>query len=303
MTTAIAWLTAVDLPTMDATFGLQTRTDRKYLVPLERLDAVVDTIVTGLGSGGAALEIGGRRSFSYESIYFDTPSRESYLSAARSRPFRFKVRTRSYLDVATSALEVKQRRHGGATDKLRYPYPFRDRGQLNTKGRETISNLDGLAPLVPRLQPFLETRFTRSSLVDHSSFSRITIDTDLTASTADGGILDASHLAVIETKTIADPSPTDHVLWGLGYRPVKFSKYGTSMAALDPSLPANKWNRVLRTYFAWEPASASSPSGNSQQTPGRFPSGDPILMGTFKTKETEDDTPLTREPNPSRPGW
>jgi hypothetical protein len=46
-------------------------------------------------------------------------------------------------------------------------------------------------------------------------------------------------------------SPLDRLLWTMGYRPVKISKFCTSLAALDRRLPANKWSRALRQ--PWTP--------------------------------------------------
>ena len=51
--------------------------------------------------------------------------------------------------------------------------------------------------------------------------------------------------AVVETKTDGRPCAADRLLWAVGYRPVRISKYGTGLAALDPDLPATPWRRVL----------------------------------------------------------
>ena len=48
-------------------------------------------------------------------------------------------------------------------------------------------------------------------------------------------------------------APIDRALRSLGSRPVSLSKYCVGMAVLDPRLPANRWNRELRTYFDWSP--------------------------------------------------
>lgn len=45
----------------------------------------------------------------------------------------------------------------------------------------------------------------------------------------------------------------DRLLWRQGIRPARISKYCVGLAALDPTLPANRWNRTLRRYFDWQP--------------------------------------------------
>ncbi|MEO8697895.1 MAG: molecular chaperone, partial [Acidimicrobiales bacterium] len=58
---------------------------------------------------------------------------------------------------------------------------------------------------------------------------------------------------LVETKSTGAPTVADRVLWAAGERPVPISKFGVGMAALNPGLPANKWNRTLRRYFGWTP--------------------------------------------------
>ncbi|MBT8217984.1 MAG: molecular chaperone, partial [Acidimicrobiia bacterium] len=68
-------LPGISLAEVTAEAALLSRKDRKYLVPLD--------VARGLlGQDGLrVLEIDGRRTFHYESVYFDTPDRVSYLAA------------------------------------------------------------------------------------------------------------------------------------------------------------------------------------------------------------------------------
>jgi hypothetical protein len=61
---------------------------------------------------------------------------------------------------------------------------------------------------------------------------------------------------LVETKSTGAPTVADRLLWSAGERPVTISKFGVGMAALNPHLPANKWNRTLRRYFGWSPRAA-----------------------------------------------
>ena len=54
---------------------------------------------------------------------------------------------------------------------------------------------------------------------------------------------------LVETKSAGPPTAADRFLWRAGVRPAAISKFCVGMATLDPSLPANKWNRILRQHF------------------------------------------------------
>ena len=169
---------------------------------------------------------------------------------------RFKVRTRSYLDSGLCSLEVKTRERRGLTEKHRLRYTIDQRSQLTKDGLEFVNGFDTVAPVSRQLRPALTTRYNRTTLLDTGSGSRITIDTDLRSEAADGSTVSLPDMAVVETKTSGQPCRIDHFLWAAHQRPVKFSKYCTSLAALTPGLPANKWNRVLRSFFGWTPEPA-----------------------------------------------
>jgi hypothetical protein len=226
---------------------LQTRIDRKYVVPAPLLAIIVDL----LGDDVRVLEVDGSRVFEYRSVYFDTPDLESHLGGARDRRQRFKVRTRTYGDGGTCMLEVKTRGGRGETVKHRLPYDEADRWTLTDDARafvgEHVDRPDGGRGL----GPVLETRYRRTTLLD--GLSRVTIDRDLSWTCSDGDRRDLPDRIVVETKSAGRPTTTDRILWSVGHRPVAFSKYSVGLAVLDPSLPANKWNAALRRHLAWTP--------------------------------------------------
>jgi hypothetical protein len=248
-------LDSLSLDELNNVASLLTRKDRKYLVPLEVAEALVAQ------DGLRVLEIDGLRTFRYESVYFDTPDRISYLHAAHKRRRRFKVRIRSYLDSGLCSLEVKTRERRGLTVKHRLPYRVPSRGQLTEEALEFINGFETIAPVGRQLRPSLTTRYNRTTLYDPGSMSRVTIDTDLQCERPDGSSVSLPDIAIVETKTSGPPCPIDHFLWEAHRRPVKISKYCTGLAALTPGLPANKWNRVLRTHFGWTPEPARAMPG------------------------------------------
>lgn len=240
-----AWMermASVDLDELFDIADLQTRRDRKYLLPVDEAWALLD------GTAARVLEIDGLRSFDYESIYFDTASRDSYLGSARRRPRRFKVRTRTYLDTQECLLEVKVRDHRGNTVKHRRPYDLGQRHHLTAAGAAFVTEVEAAAPFVALLGAALEVRYHRSTFVLSSTSDRVTVDRCISWAGIGSPSLQVRGLAIIETKSSGPPTEVDRKLWQAGHRPRSISKYCTGLAAVDPSLPSNKWHRVLERH-------------------------------------------------------
>ena len=240
-------LTPITLDELNATAALLRRTDRKY--PLGRADAQM--VVATMPEGTRILTIDGRTRFDYESIYFDTSTRDSYQLAAKGRPHRFKVRIRHYQDTDEAFLEVKNRQ-GAATVKQRIAHDNGDLRHLHPDEYGFISEalsagrIEGLDPRW--LRPVLSTTYSRTTLLAPDGCSRITLDDDLRWRTNDL-VQTADDLVIVETKTEGNASSIDRYLWSLGHRPGRISKYATGLAALRPELPANRWHRTLSTWF------------------------------------------------------
>ncbi|ASW55391.1 polyphosphate polymerase domain-containing protein [Plantactinospora sp. KBS50] len=243
-------LSPIGLAELMACAALQTRFDRKYLLPR----AEVPELTAGLDRTGRILEIDGRRAFRYESIYFDTADLLSFRLTAHRRRRRFKIRTRSYLDSGLCWLEVKTEGTRGGTVKDRLPYD-RDSSDTLSPGRafvdEVLAGVNAGADLA--FSPTLTTRYLRSTLYLAATASRVTIDTGLCWEDARGHRLERPELAIIETKTGSTASPVDRLLWSRGHRPVAFSKYATGLAALRPGLPAARWRRTMRRHLEADP--------------------------------------------------
>jgi len=256
MTLALHALHAVasrlDPASLDDTLALaelQTRFDRKYiLTPRAFHQLTVD-----LHDQMEVLEIDGDRCFRYESVYFDTEDLASYHDTARERRRRFKVRTRAYLDSGRCALEVKTPGGRGETTKERSDYPFELRDQLNEDALMFIGARVPMLGCDRTLTSVLTTRYRRATLVDRRVGSRVTCDVDLEWIAPDGAIVALDGYLLVETKSTGAPTIADRLLWAAGQRPVTISKFGVGMAAFNPRLPANKWNRTLRRYFGWAP--------------------------------------------------
>lgn len=239
---------SVELHDLEGAAALQTRVDRKYLVP----SPAADLLVASLDPEVAVLRIEGRHTFEYESLYFDTPDLRAYRLAACGRSSRFKVRIRTYVDSGLCMLEVKCRDGRSATVKHRTEHPLEDRTRLTEPALRFIeASADLEAP--ERLTPTVTTLFHRTTLLDRGECSRTTIDRRLRWRSTGGDTIEMPSHVVIETKSVGSATGTDRWLWRHGHRPTRMSKYCVGMALHDSTLPANRWNRLLRTTFGWTP--------------------------------------------------
>jgi len=245
---ALAGLGPIGLDELTAQAELQTRRDRKYVLPLSELSA----LLPALGRDTRILDIDGRRLFRYASVYFDTPDLTSFRLTALRRRKRFKIRTRTYLDSGLCWLEVKTEGVRGGTVKTRLAYAQDDHRDV-APGRwfvdAVLADLAVADPAALALAPILTTRYLRSTLYLPASQSRVTIDIDLAWNDLGRADLALPALAVVETKTRAAASEVDRLLWARGHRPTPISKYATGLAALRPDLPAAPWRRLLRRHF------------------------------------------------------
>ena len=243
-------LPAVGLAELVERSALQTRVDRKYAV-----DGATAGILLDLAPVGTrALDIDGSREFGYTSVYLDTPDLVGYHLAAHRRRRRFKVRSRTYDAGGASYLEVKTRA-GEQTVKTRLEGAHVTGAGLTADGRAFVEEAlaaagVGLPGLVGSLAPVLRTHYLRSTLELADGAGRVTLDHGL-AWRRVGGRAEVTRpaLVVVETKSAGAASPVDRLLWRLGRRPTRISKYATGLAALDPDLPHNRWSRTLRRHF------------------------------------------------------
>ncbi len=235
---------SIDLASLDRCARLRTRKDRKYVVSADTLAALLDE----LPSEVRILEIDGLRWFGYRSVYFDTDRLDSYRLAATHRPHRFKVRTRTYLDTDITMAEVKTKNRRGRTVKRRQSIDAGS-GWVDDTIRTFAAEFSETEPYADSLEPVLTSDYQRATLAFPAAGVRVTIDAAYRCTDASGVTAGLDTEYIVETKTDGTPSIVDRLLWRAGHRPEKISKYATGLAALNPELPANRWNPVLRTHF------------------------------------------------------
>ncbi|MBX3314066.1 MAG: polyphosphate polymerase domain-containing protein [Actinobacteria bacterium] len=236
----------IDLDALRDRAELMTRHDRKYVVARDRLDDLLELLPTSC----RVLEVDGNRRFRYDTAYLDTPDLRSYHDAAWGRPIRWKVRNRMYRDDRTAWTEVKLRDRRGRTVKHRHPRAVTDPWTHLTGDHDFAATFTDDRHLttttVDQLLPVLITSYGRTTLLEPELDGRITIDTGLRCIHRSGKGIELPDAVIVETKSPGRPLQADRLLWQLGHRPLRLSKYGTAMAAMHPDLPANRWRRTLR---------------------------------------------------------
>lgn len=236
-------LPALSLAQVTASAALQTRVDRKYLIPT----ATLTRLVAGLGSGLGVLTIEGRRVFGYESVYFDTPDHGMFRDHVQGRRLRTKVRTRRYVDSGLTMLEVKEKSGRGQTVKHRTPWSADalDRLVGEQDGRGFVDAVLAGRHRAGELVPTLVSRYHRATFVDADAGLRLTCDVELSFDGAGRAVSVPPGRVLVETKSATGRSAADRLLHRLGQRPLPISKYCAGVA-LTTGLPAHRWHRTLR---------------------------------------------------------
>lgn len=241
---ALTAFAPISLDSANEVAELQTRIDRKYIVD----EATLCGLLAGIDPATRVLTINGERGFGYHSTYFDTEDLSLFRAAAQGRRERYKVRSRTYGEAGPCFLEVKSKGRRGATVKSRIDYNRREHDIITSTGNEFVSQITGRRDLAATLQPVLTTEYQRTTLIDHATQTRMTLDRGLRCTDRDGRAagLDA---IVVETKSARDASAADEWLWRHRVRPTKISKFCTGLATIRPELPANKWHRVIARHW------------------------------------------------------
>jgi hypothetical protein len=245
---AAAMIVPIGLDELMALAELQTRVDRKYFVPA----AIFHRMIAELSPAMRVLEIDGRRTFGYESIYFDTPGLDGYHAHIQRRRQRFKARTRTYTDSGQCMFEVKLEGARGETVKRRVPHPIEHSGELTGAALAHLHTalFDAYGwTRPPRLQPTLATTYRRTTFVSRTGDVRLTCDVALSCLDVHHEVRDTGTHVLVESKSTGGGNAPDRILRRFGVRPVSVSKYCVGIAALHPQLPSNPWHRTLRRYF------------------------------------------------------
>jgi len=213
---------------------LMNRTDTKYLLHIDQLEKILDIAKNEY----QILEIKERRLLGYESMYFDTPDHLMYILHHNKKLNRYKIRIRQYLDSKDFFLEVKFKNNKGRTSKKRIVVSGNN--AINDSASEKF--IKERSPFSSaQIEPKLNTRFERITLVNTEKKERITIDMNLTFLNKDQSI-SIPYLAIVEVKR---EGGSDSDGFGLLLREQRIFKKRISKYCLGTNLlyPEKKHNR------------------------------------------------------------
>lgn len=223
----------ISLDDLNARAALQQRVDRKYLIS----QAAFVRLARRLHDDHRVLQIDGRRTSGYHSVYFDTRTLLCFREHVDGHRPRFKARTRHYTDTDLCHFEVKIRRPDEQMIKEQQPHDAARRDELTEQARtfldETLrKGADRGAP--DDLQSALTTSFQRVTIAS-SDPARLTCDLQLRLRDADGrqAALRDDFL-LLESKSPDGHSPADELLAQAGVEEVSLSKYRVGIALLQP---------------------------------------------------------------------
>ena len=245
---AAAGIPAIGLDELMELAELQTRVDNKYFVPA----AAFERLIGEMADEMRVLAIDGRRSFGYESVYFDTPQLTTYKAHVQRRRQRFKARTRTYTDTGLCMFEVKLSGARGETVKERITHPAELRNVLTTEALRHLHTALRQAyghGVPPGMRAVLTTTYRRNTFVSRTGDVRLTCDVGLLCRNGRHQVRDLGTHVLVESKSAAGDSGPDEMLRNMGIRPASISKYCVGIGALHPELPSNTWHRTLRRYF------------------------------------------------------
>lgn len=215
---------AIDLLAMERV-KLMNRLDTKFAFGKNTLNHILEK----LREDYFVLEIHGKRTLSYESLYFDDASFSLFNDHHRGKSNRTKVRIRHYVDTDNYFFEIKQK-HKGRTLKYRTPC-MAFQPQLNPE--QELFIFETLGHSMP-LTAQLTNRYIRITLVHKSAEERLTLDFNIQF-TSGNTCFEMDHLVIAELKQdrVQRQSPFFQLMKSMAVRPYPFSKYCMGIMALQ----------------------------------------------------------------------
>jgi hypothetical protein len=222
---------------------LLNRVDTKYVFDIVTLKKVLPDI----SKYYYVLENDGKRTNSYQTLYFDTENFDSYIQHQNGKLNRTKVRFRKYVESNLNYLEIKFKNNKERTIKER----------IKTADIETILSPKSLTFINEKsildansLRAILWNSFTRITLVHKTINERLTIDLNLAfKNNITQEEKSIPHIVIAELKQAKANVGSDFVkiIKEQQVRPMGMSKYCIGTALLNKQLKSNNFKeRILK---------------------------------------------------------
>ncbi len=240
MDRAVLALSPISLAGMEEV-KLMNRTDVKYIVP----QSVLPELISHVANDYFIQEIEGRRVADYGTLYLDTDRLFLFRSHVNGKLNRCKWRIRSYLESGLTFLEVKQKTNTGRTLKKRIVYDITNQQSVDI-AEDFIRDHSTIDP--GTLQPWLQNRFSRMTLVNFQKTERLTIDFNVSfRNCLTGKTVPIPNLAIIELKrdrfseSVAGKTLSERRITRFG-----ISKYCLGMALTNENVKGNLYKAKIR---------------------------------------------------------
>ncbi len=221
---------------------LMNRIDTKYIVRVENISKLLECSADDY----YVQEVDGERNIAYRTVYYDTRDYQMYIAHQNGKKTREKIRMRTYVSSGLSFLEIKNKSNQGRTDKKRIKIDVNSDYMHTEEVRHFLAKHAWFVP--DELEPHLENRFNRITLVNRGMTERLTIDTGLSfhnyTNDRNGSL---SGIAVVELKRDGrTQSPMHDLLIRMHIHTMGFSKYCMGCAFTDPTIKQNLFKERIR---------------------------------------------------------
>lgn len=221
--------------------SLMDRVDSKFMIPMSFLP----TLLSQLTNDYRVLDIDGKRCFTYQNQYLDTPNMDLYTEHHNGKLNRYKVRQRCYVDTATEYLEVKLKNNKQRTIKTRIKLA-NDINNDNIRNNFIKSEMNDRHQNLNVVQ---QSGYKRIALANEEKAERLTLDFSLWYKSTDGKrTVNLPDFFIAELKQIkkSKSSPFYQLMSKHNVFPSSFSKYCIGCALLYPDiLKVNRFKHVL----------------------------------------------------------
>ena len=236
----------ISLAELNAKAEMLRRRDNKYVIERTIMQEALKEFVDYFD----VLEIDGRRSFTYDTCYFDSSDFECYRDHHRGRRQRIKVRIRNYIESDLCFVEVKLKDKRGETIKKRLAHDPSRAQELDDRALDFVQSCH--SALYKRAFPYeleraVDMRYKRVTLVAKDGGERMTIDNKLCFMSGGATQRVGDDKFIVETKSANGNGIADKVLRSLHRHPSKHcSKYCTATAILNADVKSNNFKMVMR---------------------------------------------------------
>ncbi len=225
---------------------LMDRADTKFVISRSELLSILPLMIPHY----QVLEIGGIRTSSYETLYYDTPDFFFYTRHHNGKMNRLKIRKRRYVESNLNFLEVKFKTNRDQTKKDRTKLPEVSNTLSDAESAFIQNETHFEQELVPKLWNF----FTRVALVSPLYRERVTIDFGLSYRNVDGEQYALGNTVIVEVKQPRRNrmSPFVAELHRRHIHPEGISKYCLGVANLYSGIKKNAFKPKIRKIVSIE---------------------------------------------------